>query len=142
MDGLVIDVDTAPLLAALDRLASEVVLRHTKAAALVTANRIQAEARARVARRTGLTAQGITVYPTRDGQGYVVMPFNDALERERIAAGYDQTAENLPIWLEFGTKFMAPQPYFFASAKLEENAHDRRMRQAIQDAIDEVGLGE
>ena len=48
----------------------------------------------------------------------------------------------LPGWLEHGTKFMTPRPYFFESARLEEGPHRQRVAQAIQNALDEGGLGE
>ena len=142
MDGLRVEADTTALLAALDRLSADVVARHTKPACKVTAERIQAGARARVARRTGRTAAGITVDESYDKQGYVVLPFNAAFELALIGAGNDQQPENLPLWLEFGTSRMTKRPYFFAAVELERDPHDRRIRAAIQDAIDDVGLGE
>ncbi|MFM9876850.1 MAG: hypothetical protein ACKVOG_03235 [Rhodoglobus sp.] len=138
---LKIDVETTGLIAALDSLGA-FVFTYTKAAARVTADRIVASARARVRRRTGRTAAGITAQESYDKKGYVVLPFNDAFERALIESGNDQQPENLPIWLEFGTKKMTAKPYFFAAAKVEEQAHDRRMRAAIQDAIDAKGLGD
>lgn len=141
-DGLQIDVDTSALLRALGQLDVSLVERHTKPACLVTARNIQREARARVKRRTGRTAAGITVQESFDKQGYVVLPFNEALTLALIASGNDQQPENLPYWLEFGTRKMTKKPFFIESARLEETAHDRRIRDAIQDAIDESGLGE
>lgn len=141
-DRFQIDVDTSALLTAMDRLSAQVVERHTRPACKVTALNVQREARARVRRRTGRTAAGITVEESYDQQGYVVLPFNDAFERALIESGNDQQPENLPYWLEFGTKKMTKKPFFFESARLEEGAHDRRIRAAIQDAIDEAGLGE
>lgn len=138
---LKVDVETKGLIAALDSLGAS-VLKHTKAAARVTAERIVAGARARVRRRTGRTAAGITAEETYDGTGYVVLPFNAAFERALIESGNDQQPANLPLWLEFGTKKMTAKPFFFAAARVEVGAHDRRMRAAIQDAIDEKGLGD
>lgn len=134
MDNLTITVDTADLLAAIDAL-PEAVLAKTKAAAEFTAHRIADEARSRVARRTGRTAGKIHVEEAHDGSGFVVLPWA-TLET------VDEQSSNLPMWLEFGTKFMTARPYFFIAARLEEGAHDRRMREAIQEAIDEKGLGE
>jgi len=37
---------------------------------------------------------------------------------------------------------MTAKPFLFVSARLEEGAHDRRAREAVQAAIDEKGLGE
>jgi hypothetical protein len=48
---------------------------------------------------------------------------------------------NLDIWLEFGTRHMEARPFLHASAQLEEGPHERRIQQAINDAIQEVGLG-
>jgi hypothetical protein len=124
-DRLTIDVDNRSLLAALDRLGA-LAEKHVQAAAKETADRIAAEARARVARRTGTTAHGIGVDIARVGSGYVV--FADRPDNP-----------GLPGWLEFGTERMTARPFLFASARLEEAAHDRRIRQAVQDAIDEVG---
>lgn len=121
---LTIDADASRLIAILDQL-GPAALKHTKAAARVTADNIAREAAARVARATGETARGITVQEDQQGEGYVVLSAN-----QRMPA--------LPTWLEFGTVKMLPKSYFFSSARLEENAHDRRMRQAIQDASDEV----
>ena len=141
-DGLRIDIDTTALLRALDRVEATIVDRHTKPACRVTAERIQAGARARVARRTGRTATGISVEESRDGQGYVVLPFDSAFETALLQSGNNQQPENLPYWLEFGTKKMRKRPYFFAAVELERGPHDRRIRDAVQDAFDEAGLGD
>ena len=122
---LTIDVDTRALLTALDTLGA-VVERHVKAAAKVTAENIAREARARVARRTGKTASGIGIDVARHDTGWVVFAENENMP-------------GLPGWLEFGTRRMIARPFFFASARLEEGPHDRRMREAIQAAIDEGG---
>lgn len=140
-DSFQVDIENGALLRALDRLDVSLVERHTKPACKVTALNIQREARARVRRRTGRTAAGITVEESFDQQGYVVLPFNTALELSLIESGNDQQPENLPYWLEFGTRKMTKKPFFIESARLEENAHDRRIREAIQNAIDESGLG-
>lgn len=123
-DKLTISTDASGLIAALDRLGAAAE-KHVLNAAGVTAARIAADAGARVARRTGLTAQGIGIDIARRGAGYVV-----------FAVRPDQPG--VPGWLEFGTEHMAAQPFFFASARLEAGAHDLRMREAIQDAIDEA----
>lgn len=130
---MTIDVDAKALIAAIDRFAGPVMERHVKAAARVTADRVAREARGRAARDTGETAESVTVEESQAGVGYVVLPWN-----------FNRTSRmpNLPIWLEFGTDTMTAKPYFFAAARMEEGAHDRRMRQAVQDAISEVGLGD
>lgn len=121
---LTIDADPKQVLKALSRL--EVSLeKELKAVAKVTAEAIASEARGRVKRRTGETARGITVQEARSGSGYVVLveqPENPTLD----------------VWLEFGTKHMMAAPFLFASARLEEGPHMRRVIEAINDAIEEA----
>lgn len=121
---LQIDVDARGLIAALDRLGAAAE-RHVLNAAGVTAARIAQEARSRVARATGKTAAGIGIDVAKVGAGYVVFA-----ERPEMPG--------LPGWLEFGTQHMTARPFLFAAARLEEGAHDRRIREAIHDAIDEA----
>lgn len=125
-----VDVDTAALFAAIDALPLAVMAR-LKANAKITADNIAREARGRVARRTGKTAEAITVEEAHSGDGYVVYVANEAADWP-----------NLDIGLEFGTKFMSPRPFLFVSAHLESGAHDRRALEAVQAAIDEKGLGD
>jgi HK97 gp10 family phage protein len=124
---MTIDVDTTALVAALDAIPAAVHAQ-LKAAAKVTADNIATEARARVKRRTGQTGDAITVEETHNGDGYVVY----------VGDG----RQHIGSYLEFGTKFMTAKPFLFASARLEEAAHDRRAREAVQAAIDEKGLGD
>jgi len=132
---LTISVENADLLRAMDAL-GPAALVFTKAAARVTADRIVGEAQSRVARATGETAAGIHKEETNNGDGYVVRDTNRRMPE-------------LPTWLEFGTSqgkkgshSSLARPFFFVSAQLEAGAHDRRMHEAVQDAIDAVGLGE
>jgi HK97 gp10 family phage protein len=99
-----------------------------KAAAEVTADRIAREMERRVARRTGKTMHGITVAESRDQTGWVVYVGDG---RQHIAA-----------FLEYGTRYMTRQDFFWPSAQIEQGAHDRRTREAIQEAIDTAGLGD
>lgn len=107
---------------------AELIAVYTLAAAEITADRIASEARGRIRRRTGQTAEAITVEDAYRGDGYVVL-----VGRRRHHVGR---------YLEYGTRFMRPRPFLHASARLEEAAHDRRLREAIQAAIDEAGLGD
>jgi len=125
-DNFTITVDDAALLAAWDQL-GDAVHAHLKANAKVTADKIATEAGARIKRRTGRTGDAITVEETRNGDGYVIYVGNG---RQHIGS-----------FLEFGTKYMTARPFLFVSARLEEGAHDRRSREAVQEAIDELGLG-
>lgn len=120
--------DTSALLAALDALEGEVLRKHLLGASAITAARVKSEAEMRVRRRTGRTARGIVVQEATAGTGHVV-----------IATNTDEPG--LPGWLEHGTEKMRATPFLFASARLEEGAHAARCREAVQDAIDEVGLG-
>lgn len=124
---LTIDVDTAALLAALERIPA-LVEQHAKAAAKVTAENIAREMRARVLRRTGKTAEAITVADSHDGTGYVVY----------VGAGRGHIAQ----FIEYGTRYMQRHDFFWAGAQIEQGAHDRRTREAIQEAIDASGLGD
>ena len=70
----------------------------------------------------------ITIKETRDGTGYVVFvnqPDNPGL------AG----------WIEFGTIKMTARGFLFTSARLEEGGHMRRLGEAVQAAINALGLG-
>ena len=126
---MTIDVDTTAQFAAMDRCVSEIekaLLANSK----VTADRIADGARQRARfGATGKTREGITVEKARKGDAYLVF-----VNRPEMPG--------LPGWLEFGTKHMAPRPFFFAPARLEEGSHDLRAREAVDDAIRASGLGE
>lgn len=122
-----IAVETQALIQALDRLGAKAEA-YTRAAAFRTAENVRLEMQRRVARRTGRTAQSIIRTEDRGRKGYVVFVENPDVP-------------NIDLYLEFGTKHMSKRPFFFAAARLEEGAHDRRMREAIQQAITETGLG-
>jgi hypothetical protein len=125
-DKLTIAVESEALFDALDALGVSADA-HVLAAAEVTGRRVADEARARVRRRTGETARGITVEQAKVGIGVVV--FVDRPDEPGV-----------PSFLEFGTKFQTATPFLFNSARLEEGAHTRRMVQALQDAIDDSGF--
>jgi murein DD-endopeptidase MepM/ murein hydrolase activator NlpD len=127
-DNVLIAADDTALLAALDAI-PDACLAHLKPESKVTADNIASEAGRRVRRRTGRTGEAITVEETRNGDGYVVFVGGD---RGHIGR-----------YLEFGTRgFQHAHPFLFVSARLEEGPNLRRARLAIQDAIDEKGLGE
>ena len=130
-DKLTITVDTADLLAALARLGARAE-RHVHAAAKVTAEKIREEARGRVRRATGRTANAIV---TEEAEG--------PLGGWRVyVEPMPPRAANLPQWIEFGTKKMQARPFLFSSARLEAGAHLRRVSEALDAAIEEQGLGE
>lgn len=137
MAGLLnITVDMRDLLAAIDRAPAAIQVHVTEAASL-TAHAIANDAKTRVHRRAGpnggQTAAGILV--RSDGQGGFWVD-----STEPGGPGHDPA--NVPIWLEFGTVHQPPYKYFFISADLERGANERRMIQAIEDGLADVGLGE
>jgi hypothetical protein len=144
---MTIDVDLAPLIRALERI-PDAILAHLKPVAQQTADHIVAEAKARVARRTGHTAAQIRVEdPTRPGYTEVGpgVVFSQEVHDDGaliIRADDPTTKLHTEKWLEFGTRQMTARPFFFVAADLERAAYERNSRQAIQDAIDETGLGD
>lgn len=128
-DNLTVTVDTRALLDALARL-GPAAERHVHAAARVTGERIQVEARGRVRRATGQTAEAITLEEA-----------GSPLNGWRVFVAPTSHPANLPIWIEFSTKYMEARPFLFSSARLEEGPHRERIAEALQDAIDGVGLG-
>ncbi len=128
MAGLAITVDTDPVVHALEDF-TPALEEATRAASEVSANNVANEARGRVARRTGTTAEGIRVAPAPEVAGYDVIVSHP-------------TKEGLPWWLEFGTKYMSARPFLFASVALEEAPHERRIREAIDTTIEAEGLGD
>ena len=127
-----IEVDRAALHDALMSLGTEID-KELFAVSLVTANAIDREASARLARQLGPNATGKTV------AGIAVIPLG--------TAGHAVIAERnpypiLPYWLEKGTAKMSARPFFDAAVKLEEGAHLRRVEEAVQRAIDSKGLGD
>lgn len=133
MSDMTISADATEILAAFERFPHEVEAA-TRDAAEITARNIVAEAQRRVARATGQTAREITMHPTSDGKGWYVTTDNTRMP-------------NLVLWLEFGTKkgkrgshASEARPYFFVAAQLEGSSHERRMLDAINDVISEIGL--
>jgi len=142
-DDLTIEMDAAEVIAALSRL-GDAAQPYINRAAEETSRAIVTEARARLSRQlspeaTGRTVQSITSRPAYDRNGFVVVA-----EREPMP--------NLPLWLEKGTKKgnrkghgggnMAPRPFFYSSALLEEGAHQRRVEDAVREALIDQGLGD
>ena len=125
-NGLTIDVDASALFKMLDQL-GESADAYIKEVAKVTAERIAQEARGRVARRTGKTQSAISVTEEEHGARVFV---------GRVAG----RNPNVPLYLEFGTKFMSARPFLFVSAMLEEGPHMKRVERALQKAIDEASL--
>lgn len=143
MSGLTITLEDEGVMAALARL-GDVAQPYVNAASAETARAIVVEAKARLSRQLGPEATGRTVAaiqsrPAYDNNGSVVV-----VEREPMP--------NLPLWLEKGTKYgtrkgnaggnMRARPYFYSSIALEVGAHERRIADAVQQAIEAEGLGD
>jgi hypothetical protein len=127
-DQLTIDIDKEAIFAAFDQLGDD-AQAILNVEAEQTAQRIANEARARIARRTGKTAEAIEVGPSKSRTGGYIVFVN--ADRAHIA-----------YWLEWGTKFMTKRAFFFAPARLEEGGYLRRVSEALQSAIDARGLGQ
>lgn len=139
-DSITIEADASGLEAALNRLGAT-AQPFVNAASHETADAIVTEAKARLQRQlgpdaTGATVAGIVDRPAFDGNGWIVI-----VEREALP--------NLPFWLEKGTKrgkpgshTAAPRSFFYPSLAIEAGAHQRRLGDALQAAIDAEGLGD
>jgi hypothetical protein len=148
--GLEIHIDAKPVIDAMDRLVSgghgSVLSVRLHEASDATATAIVREAKARAARRTGRFVESIRKEADREGNGFIVASF---LEPEASISWHTMTKagrshtqavtrDNLPLWLEFGTKYMTAKPAIAPAAELETSAHRRRIEEAVQAAIDEV----
>lgn len=149
-DNVTFTVDASSLLSAL-RDFPDVLQPRLKATAKVTAEAVRSQARSRIRRATGRTAERMRVDETYKGDGYVVV-MGDAVEPEvtkrREQLGMRRTAKSgsykeahVGVYLEFGTRFQSARPFLFVSADVERGAHDRRVRQTIVDTLQEKGLG-
>lgn len=135
---LTVKANAATAHAAIDKLL-ELAPPRVRAAALITATRVRDEAQRRIRRRTGRTVAGIVVRELPSGTGYMIVAEG--------APGQPQTyrgAPAVPVWLEFGATSLrfGPKPFLLVSGKLEEQAHEGRISEALEGAIAETGLGE
>ncbi len=132
-----IDVDAAALLQDITRLPERMRVRFLRESQ-TTAEQLEREMRARLARQLSPAATGASVESIKhrlayDGNGYVVLT-----ERNPYP--------NLPLWLEKGTKpgkrknfaRTQPRPFFYASILLEAPGHQRRIRDAWNDLSSEI----
>lgn len=133
-------VDASKVLDALDHIMPEIEARCLQAS-YVSAVHIKYDAQARVARRT--SGKKTTSDPTGKG-GLTARGI--AIERSRVVTGYIVRANrpempNLPLWLEKGTVHMKARPFLVPAAQLEAGAHERRIREAIDGAIEDAKMG-
>jgi hypothetical protein len=142
-NSFVVSVDDTTALTATLVALPESLKPYINAAAFISANHIREDAAARLQRQLlplqrnnpSETVEGILVNPDRSGWGWMVDAGN-------------LSQPMLDRWLELGTlergqgSGMAPRPFFFDSARLEEQAHLARVNGAIQQAIADKGLGD
>ncbi len=139
-DRVLVDIDDRALDIAFEQL-PVYLQRRANDAASVTAQRIVVEAQGRLARQlsgasSGRTVAGIHAQPAYDGNGWVVLADNEA-------------QPNLPLWLEKGTRAgkranfarTKARPFFYASIAVEASSHERRIREAMEEAGSDAGLG-
>jgi hypothetical protein len=143
---LTVDVDDAQLLAMLEEFGPALEMR-IKVESKETADRVHREALARIKRRTGETAAHLVVEESHDGKGYVVWVRPDVrLSFHTSGSGRTHTQKvsynAVGSWLEFGTRHMVARPFLFVSAQLEQAPHRRRVAEAVQDEINQRGLGD
>lgn len=149
-----VELDTSALLKAFDSLGDAKLVPYTKPVAEKTAQRIRREQLARVHRRTGQRLE-IDVREDREQIGYIVAT-SDVRSQERMAALVQQrkqfgstrrgitASENVAhvgAYLEYGTVDMKARPFFWEAARLEEDAFDRGIREAVSQALEDAGLG-
>lgn len=136
-----ISLDTTGLIKAMVHLLPGAE-KYTIAAAEVTATRVRDEAQRRLQRSTKPDARGVTLRSiqifegVKRGPGFAVIPKRAYLP-------------SLPFWIETGTQkgkpgshTMPPRPFLDPAVELEQAAHQRRMIEAVQQAIRESGLGD
>lgn len=125
-----ITVDGAEVLRMLDRL-GPAAQDHVVAVSKLTADRIQAEAKSRARRATGVLQDAIEVRQVEEPLfGYQV--FVDEMTDER-----GPRADEFALWHEAGTKHMRAQPFMEVSANLEGGNYLRLVAEALQAAIDQ-----
>jgi hypothetical protein len=150
-DAIQFDWDDAKVLEALSRY-PDVAERHLDPVARLTSETIVRQAQTRLQRQLGPNATGATVagihFVKIDG-GYQVNASHSPNvvawhTRRRSGRSHTQlvTQNNLPLWLDRGTRNMASRPFWDITLRLEEAGHERRIQQALASAADEVGLGD
>ena len=139
-DAMLIAAEKERMLQAIARVGARAKAQ-IEAASLETAERVEEEMRRRIARSAGPwrgtdepTWQKIHHERARSGGGYVVMAFHSGGK----GSGGRTSQHHVDLYLEHGTKFMAPQPFLWPSASAEEAAHLRRMEAAVEAAMEEV----
>lgn len=105
---------------------------YVRAAARISADHIRDEARVRLQRQlsaaaTGETVASIRVTSDRSGWGWTVRAGKVSFPM-------------IAYWLERGTEHQRARPYLDVSARLEQEAHTRRIEAAIRAGLAESGF--
>lgn len=128
-DGVTVEIQDG-ISKAFDRLgdaAAPLLLAVAKEAADDFKSEVQSRLRRRWPGGTGRTAGAVSIEAV--GGGY------------RVTSGdMGGRPDNLPVWLNYGTKFMTGEAAWDATRLLLAGTYTRRMEDAMQQAID--GLGE
>jgi len=153
-DRLSITCDARELLTQMDKIIPGIE-DVCKDVALEVAKRLVFGARSRVRRATGETADGIHYEESHDRKGYVVLSsFKGATisfhrhikgywRSKGPGAGHTQRVSPwnpVPYFLEYGTKYMTERPFFFSEVAIQEAGFQRRLSEAIQAKLDELGF--
>jgi hypothetical protein len=154
-DELTVEFDPMSLYRALDTLGGKAEA-HLKRVAYETAKAVRYAQWTRIQRRTGATANTLEIREDRSGKGYVVLT-NDvrteasrqaALRRRALSTKWRtrpvsklENVKHVGLYLEYGTVNMGARPFFWDAAQLESASYDRRVREAMSQAIEESGLG-
>jgi hypothetical protein len=153
---LTIEVETAvDLIAAFDRVGPSCE-RFIQPRALARANAIRAGQQARVARRTGATAEGLVVEADYTNLGYIVRTDDVRSQSERASllqqramfgssrrgASVEKGVAHVGKYLEYGTVHESARPFFWEEALVNEGAWERDVAEAVQEGIDVLGLGD
>jgi hypothetical protein len=134
-DLLTVTVDTSEAVRALDQFVATVETRlHENA--MRAASAIVREAKARVHRRTGSTAEGIVMTDQGVGAGVLVTVTREA----RDAKGRQWPF--VPAWLEYGTEHEVASPFLGPSVRLAQGEFFRNAATILDDAAQASGLGE
>lgn len=100
-----------------------------------TALRVRANAAAKVPVDSGITRDSIAVIPHLEEQFYRVETGAAPPHRRE---GRTAFLPNLPIWLEFGTRFKSPQPFMRPAFDEENDRYVRDMTDAVTRTAQEI----
>lgn len=134
-DLFTIDADATEALRMLDEL-GEAAAVYAKEAAWETGAAIDAEATARVRRREGVTATNIVHTDHLPEYLGGAPSFNDTAVFVYVEA--HRRPDNIALWLNFGTRFMAGDDFMFEAARLHHGSHLRLLTEKMHGACAEV----